>query len=238
MAEETLLEVEEPRSRTDIASLLRSFADQLEGEGPIEVAEADERVTVTPADPSEFELEIERTRDEDDAAGPTSEYSVEFELEWTETDDVDGATASSDAARPSDAAESGDTSEPGDATEQSGETAGPTPETVGGAEPDDPTEVGEATEFGEAGATREADVPGEAGPTEAAGETRSEAGAESLGTFEVFRDSAGEWRWRLVHRNGNVIAASGEGYTRRHNAEKGMRSVMKNAPGAEVTREK
>ena len=57
----------------------------------------------------------------------------------------------------------------------------------------------------------------------------------SLGRFEVFRDRADEWRWRLVHRNGNIIATSGEGYTSRQNAEKGLRSVMTNAPGADVT---
>ena len=56
----------------------------------------------------------------------------------------------------------------------------------------------------------------------------------SLGRFEVFRDRASEWRWRLVHRNGNIIATSGEGYTTKQNALKGMRSVMKNAPEAEV----
>lgn len=226
MTEETLLEVEGPRSRTDIASVLRSFADQLEGEGPIEVAEADETVTVTPADPSEFELEIERTREEDDAAEPTSEYSVEFELEWTEPADADGATASDDEAEASDAGEPGGAAKPGEATEPSD-----------AAVPSDSSEVGEATEFGEAGATTEADRPEDAGPAEAAGDARPDAAVESLGTFQVFRDSAGEWRWRLVHRNGNVIASSGEGYTRRHNAEKGMRSVMKNAPGATVRRE-
>ncbi|WP_049996741.1 HVO_2922 family protein [Halococcus sediminicola] len=56
----------------------------------------------------------------------------------------------------------------------------------------------------------------------------------SLGRFEIFRDRASEWRWRLVHRNGNIIATSGEGYTTKQNALKGMRSVMKNAPEAEV----
>ena len=59
----------------------------------------------------------------------------------------------------------------------------------------------------------------------------------SLAHFEVFEDRAGEWRWRLVHRNGNIIATSGEGYTTRQNAEKGMRSVMRNASGASVRRE-
>lgn len=52
----------------------------------------------------------------------------------------------------------------------------------------------------------------------------------SLGRFEVFRDKASEWRWRLVHRNGNIIATSGEGYTSKQNALKGMRSVMKTPP--------
>lgn len=55
--------------------------------------------------------------------------------------------------------------------------------------------------------------------------------------FHVYKDRAGEWRWRLVHRNGNIIATSGAGYSSRQNAENGLRSVMKNAPGADVVRE-
>ncbi len=58
------------------------------------------------------------------------------------------------------------------------------------------------------------------------------APTESHSRFELFRDRADEWRWRLRHRNGNVIATSGEGYTRKHNAKKGARSVMQNAAGA------
>lgn len=57
---------------------------------------------------------------------------------------------------------------------------------------------------------------------------------ESMGTFQLFEDRAGEWRWRLVHRNGNIIATSGEGYTSKQNAEKGIRSVLRNAPDADV----
>jgi amphi-Trp domain-containing protein len=57
----------------------------------------------------------------------------------------------------------------------------------------------------------------------------------SLAQFELFRDRAAEWRWRLIHRNGNVIATSGEGYTRKRNAVKGLRSVMRNSPDATVT---
>ena len=37
--------------------------------------------------------------------------------------------------------------------------------------------------------------------------------------FELYRDAAGEWRWRLRVRNGAVIADSGEGYVRREDCE-------------------
>lgn len=60
-------------------------------------------------------------------------------------------------------------------------------------------------------------------------------GSASLARFEVFRDRGDEWRWRLRHRNGNIIAISGEGYTRKHNAEKGLRSVIENSAEAELT---
>ena len=53
--------------------------------------------------------------------------------------------------------------------------------------------------------------------------------------FEVYEDAAEEWRWRLRHRNGNVIADSGEGYTERNKAHDAIESVKKNAPGAETT---
>ena len=37
--------------------------------------------------------------------------------------------------------------------------------------------------------------------------------------FEVFEDAAGEYRWRLVAGNEEVVAQS-EGYTRRHDAQR------------------
>jgi uncharacterized protein YegP (UPF0339 family) len=54
----------------------------------------------------------------------------------------------------------------------------------------------------------------------------------SQARFELYEDKAGQWRWRLRHRNGNVVADGGEGYTRKHNAQKGMQSVRRNALGA------
>jgi len=37
--------------------------------------------------------------------------------------------------------------------------------------------------------------------------------------FERYEDNRGEYRWRLRHRNGNVLADSGEGYISRSAAE-------------------
>ena len=56
----------------------------------------------------------------------------------------------------------------------------------------------------------------------------------SRATFEVYRDEAGEWRWRLRHDNGNVIADSGEGYARRETCRKGLESVKSNAADEQV----
>jgi amphi-Trp domain-containing protein len=59
--------------------------------------------------------------------------------------------------------------------------------------------------------------------------------AASKARFEVYEDSAGEHRWRLVHDNGNIIADGGEGYASKRKAEQGLGSVRNNAPGAYVT---
>ncbi len=53
-------------------------------------------------------------------------------------------------------------------------------------------------------------------------------------TFELYTDKAGEYRWRLRHSNGNIIADSGEGYTTKDNAVNGLDSVKENAPSAPV----
>ena len=54
--------------------------------------------------------------------------------------------------------------------------------------------------------------------------------------FEVYADKAGEFRFRLKARNGEVIATS-EGYTTKPNCLGGVESVKKNAPEAEVVHE-
>jgi uncharacterized protein YegP (UPF0339 family) len=53
-------------------------------------------------------------------------------------------------------------------------------------------------------------------------------------TFELYEDEADEWRWRLRHRNGNIMADSGEGYTRKANAESAIETVREEAEDAEI----
>jgi len=52
--------------------------------------------------------------------------------------------------------------------------------------------------------------------------------------FETYKDKTGEFRWRLTHTNGQIIANSGEGYTTKANANRGINSVKENAPTATV----
>lgn len=52
--------------------------------------------------------------------------------------------------------------------------------------------------------------------------------------FELFVDAADEWRWRLVASNGNIIADSGEGYSSKQGAKRGIESVKRVAPDAAV----
>lgn len=54
--------------------------------------------------------------------------------------------------------------------------------------------------------------------------------------FEFFRDKAGEYRFRLRARNGQIIAVS-DGYTARASCLGGIDSVRRNAAGAEITEE-
>ncbi len=54
--------------------------------------------------------------------------------------------------------------------------------------------------------------------------------------FEMYADKAGEFRFRLKAKNGQIIAVS-EGYTSKAGCENGIASVKKNAAEAEVVAE-
>ena len=51
--------------------------------------------------------------------------------------------------------------------------------------------------------------------------------------FEIYTDKAGEFRFRLKARNGEIILSS-EGYKAKASCENGIESVRKNAPEAEI----
>jgi uncharacterized protein YegP (UPF0339 family) len=51
--------------------------------------------------------------------------------------------------------------------------------------------------------------------------------------FEIFKDKKGDHRFRLISSNGQVIATS-QGYKHKASCRKGIESVKKNAPKAEV----
>ena len=52
--------------------------------------------------------------------------------------------------------------------------------------------------------------------------------------FELYKDTKGEFRWRLVASNGQMIANSGEGYKSKDSAKNGIESVKKNAASAAI----
>jgi len=54
--------------------------------------------------------------------------------------------------------------------------------------------------------------------------------------FQIYEDKAGEFRFRLTARNGEIIATS-EGYKTKASCLNGVESVRKNAPEAEVVTE-
>ncbi len=56
----------------------------------------------------------------------------------------------------------------------------------------------------------------------------------SKARFEVYEDAGGDYRWRLVHRNGNIIADGSEGYASKQKAKEGLESVRNNASGAYI----
>ena len=69
-------------------------------------------------------------------------------------------------------------------------------------------------------------------------ENQTEEGYETVTNpkFEMYEDNAGEYRFRLKARNGEIIAVS-EGYKAKASCLNGIESVAKNAPEAEIVEE-
>lgn len=69
-------------------------------------------------------------------------------------------------------------------------------------------------------------------------EDQTESGCKALTNpkFELYRDRAGQYRFRLKARNGAIIAVS-DGYSTRPGCRSGIESVQKNAAEAEIMEE-
>lgn len=52
--------------------------------------------------------------------------------------------------------------------------------------------------------------------------------------FTIYRDKAGEFRWSLMAKNGNIIADSAEGYKRKASVLKAIERIKTQVPFAEI----
>ncbi|GAA0663080.1 amphi-Trp domain-containing protein [Natronoarchaeum mannanilyticum] len=73
------LETEERKTRAEIATYLREFADQLDNDGDVTLALGGKRVKLTPVEPVTFKLEGESDWSEGETE---AKQSIEFELVW------------------------------------------------------------------------------------------------------------------------------------------------------------
>lgn len=55
-----------------------------------------------------------------------------------------------------------------------------------------------------------------------------------MGKFEVYKDAAAEYRWRLRAANGKIVADCGEGYTAKRDCLHGIELVQKLAADAKI----
>ena len=52
--------------------------------------------------------------------------------------------------------------------------------------------------------------------------------------FEIYSDSSGQYRWRLVSSNGQTIATSGEPFASKSNAMRAAENIRDNASKATI----
>ena len=212
MTEETIHEEKRTRSRKGIASYLHRIANAL-GRG--ERVPADENQTVTVDPPARPTLETDVERDGDT-------LSLEIEMEWDGTDsEVETDTNASKAAfrRYVDSEDKHRwrlVHDNGNIIADGGEGYASKQKAKQGLE------------------SVRSNAPGAAVVDLSSEESIDSPDDGSDAVFELFEDSAGEYRWRLVHDNGNIIADGGQGYSSKQKAKQGLRSVKRNVPGAAV----
>ncbi len=52
--------------------------------------------------------------------------------------------------------------------------------------------------------------------------------------FVIYKDSGGNYRWRLVAGNGQTVASSGEAFDSKSNARRAAENVKENAGSATI----
>lgn len=52
--------------------------------------------------------------------------------------------------------------------------------------------------------------------------------------FEIYQDTMGTYRWRLIDSNGRNIASGGESFASKSNAKRAVKNVKTTAAKAEV----
>jgi uncharacterized protein YegP (UPF0339 family) len=57
---------------------------------------------------------------------------------------------------------------------------------------------------------------------------------KSSGTFEVYKDAGGKYRWRLKSTNGQTIATPGQGFSDKRSCMDNIESVRRAAANASV----
>jgi len=223
MAEETIYKSEQKRSRRGIATFFRRLAQRLDRGENVPITD-DQTIAFAPPADADFEIELEREDGEIELEREDGEIELEIEMSWTDTD----------GAVETDADESKATFQLFE--DNAGEYRWRLRHDNGNV----------IADSGEGYASKQKARQGlESVKTNAAGghvvdqssDETIDTEEESKATFELFEDAGGKWRWRLRHDNGNIIADSGGGYTAKHNAKKGLRSVKTNALGAAVETE-
>ena len=75
---------------------------------------------------------------------------------------------------------------------------------------------------------------GDAGATTAADRGESGQGHRARATFEVYKDKAGEYRWRLRATNTQIIAIASQGYSDKRSCTNAIESVKRDVVDAPV----
>ncbi len=56
-----------------------------------------------------------------------------------------------------------------------------------------------------------------------------------MAKFEIYQDSAGDYRWRFQSNNGKILAVSAEGYINRANCEHAIILIKRETSQAAIT---